>query len=241
LRVEKGLVYVTAEEMREIDRSAVEEFGIGTQLLMENAGRAAAELARRLLGDDVSGKEVVCLAGKGNNGGDALVAARYLHNWGARVDVLLATKRDDARELPAMQLAILERMKVPVVAQSNLPGKPEMVVDGLLGYNAVGNPRGEIAKLIRWTNDVKAQTIAMDVPSGLNATTGEPGDPTVLARATLTLGFPKTGFLNRSSRPYVGELYLADLSLPPVIYERFSQTGSIFARDTIVRIPSSYP
>ena len=108
MRTQGGFVYLTAQEMAEFDRSAIEEFGIDELVLMENAGLAVANVARRLLGGDVTGKRVGVLVGKGNNGGDGLVAAMQLQNWGAQVRPVLAGERDDLKALPAKQLEIVE-------------------------------------------------------------------------------------------------------------------------------------
>jgi NAD(P)H-hydrate epimerase len=235
LRSEKGFVYLTAEEMAEADRVAIEEYGIDVLALMENAGRSVAVLAMRMLGGEVAGREICCLAGKGNNGGDGLVAARYLSNWGGNVKVVLAGERSSLKAAPARQAGVVQRMGMTVGGPDQDIGKAELVIDALLGYSSRGNPREPVAGLIRRANKAKAPILAVDIPSGMDATTGAAGDPCIAARATVTFGFPKTGFLNRDTLALTGELYLADISLPRKIYSARSARG-MFEKETIVRI-----
>jgi len=230
-----GRVYVTAEEMGRIDRIAIEEFGIDVLSLMENAGVATAVAARRLMGGRIEGKRLQCLIGKGNNGGDGLVAARHLHNWGADVSVVLCD-RSAMAPVPSMQVEMVEKMGIPVKKAGTSLAGSELLIDGMLGYNSKGNPREPIAGMIRDANESLVPVLAVDIPSGLDATTGEPNEPCIVATATLTLGFPKTGFLNPRSRRFVGELYLGDISIPMGIYKRYSQDVSLFGGESVVRI-----
>ena len=236
MRNERGLVYLTAEEMAEADRAAIEEFGMDILALMENAGFATAQLARKMLGDDVNGRQVCCLVGKGNNGGDGLVAARRLHGWGCGVTVVLGGERSDLRDVPARQLAAVERNGIPVVGSDGDLGGAELLVDGLLGYGSKGNPREPVSGLIRRANSSGIPVLAVDIPSGLDATTGQPNDPCIAAKATVTFGLPKTGFLDPRARGKVGELYLADISLPKPVYSRYAQSPGIFGKDILVRV-----
>ena len=236
LRSEGEFVYLTAEEMTEVDRTAIEDFGIDVLSLMENAGVATASLARKLLGGDVSGRRVCCLVGRGNNGGDGLVAARHLHNWGAQATVVIGGERREMRDVPARQLAAVEKMGVRVSGPDGDFDGAELVIDALLGYGARGNPRDPLGGLIRRANASGADVLAVDIPSGLDATTGDPGEPCIAANATVTFGLPKTGFLNPLARKFVGELYVADISLPGQVYRRFSQDQGIFGKDTLVRV-----
>jgi len=230
-----GLVYMTSDEMRSIDEEAIHEYSIDVLSLMENAGAAVASLARRMLGGRVAGKRVACLVGKGNNGGDGLVAARHIHNWGADVSVMLGGG-DDLGEIAGRQLRTVERMGLRVDEGWSLPDAAVLLIDALLGYNARGNPREPVAGLIRKANGSGTPILAVDIPSGLDPTAGTPNDPCIVAQATLTLGLPKTGFLNPVSRRYVGELYLADVSIPRRLYERHSCQVPLFEADSIVKV-----
>ncbi len=236
MKTEGGVVYLTAEEMAEVDRISIEEFGVGVLVLMENAGLGVAAMARRMLGGSASGRRVCVLVGKGNNGGDGLVAVRHLHNWGARVRVTLGGKREELRDVPASQLAVVQKLGIEIREGGGEVGAAELVVDALLGYGSHGDPRGPVAALIRSANGSGIQVLAVDIPSGLDATTGEPGEPCIVAKATVTLGLPKTGFLNPRSREFVGELFVADISMPREIYHRYPGKPLDFGEDNLVRI-----
>lgn len=236
LKSQGGYVYLTAEEMAEVDRMSIEDFGIDVLSLMENAGVRTAELARRMLGGSPLGKDVYCLVGRGNNGGDGLVAARHLHDWGARVTVMLGQRREELREIPAKQLVAVEKIGAVVAGPDVDLGSGDLVIDALLGYGSRGDPREPTASLITWANSTRIRTLAVDIPSGLDATTGEPGNPCIKASATLTFGLPKTGFLNPRAKEFLGELYLADISLPRQIYSSYPMESDIFSSNPVLRI-----
>ena len=232
----EGLTFLTAEEMAEFDRATIKDFGIDEVVLMENAGVATATAARRMLQGTVEGKSICCLVGKGNNGGDAMVAARHLHNWGSRISVILGAELAELREAPSKQLVILNKMGIQASGPRGRWGSPDLLVDGLLGYNLKGNPREPMAGLIRRANDSGIMILAVDLPSGLDATSGEPGDPTIVATTTVTFGLPKTGFLNPRAKKFVGELYVADISFPRAIYEGCSKAGGPFRDDPLFKV-----
>jgi hydroxyethylthiazole kinase-like uncharacterized protein yjeF len=111
-----------------------------------------------------------------------------------------------------------------------------ILLDALLGYNSKGAPREPLAGIIRRANSSGVPVLAVDVPSGLDPTSGEPRDPCIAAKATVTLALPKTGFLNPASRRFVGELYLGDVSIPAKVYADFQQTEPLFQQGQIVKI-----
>jgi NAD(P)H-hydrate epimerase len=236
LKTEGGLVYLTAEELAGADRAAIQEYGVDVLLLMENAGAAVARLARKMLGGGLAGKRIACLVGKGNNGGDGLVAARHLHNWSAEVGVVLPGPAGDLGEIPSKQLGIVKKMGIEVAENAARMPEAELCVDALLGYGSSGNPREPMASLIRSANDSKVPILAVDLPSGLDASRGEPGDTCITAQATITFGFAKAGFLNPRAKSFLGELYLADVSIPAGVYRKYGQTASYFERDNIVKL-----
>ena len=233
---------VTADQMREVDRAMVEEYGIQLTQMMENAGRNLAHLAReRLFEGDPREKRVLVLAGKGGNGGGGMACARNLHNWGAEVEVITAVPASTFDGVPGEQLHILRRMGVPVsdgMDGRELP-EAELVVDALIGYSLRGSPTGVAANLIRAANAHGAPILSLDAPSGVDATTGWVYDPAVRATATLTLALPKTGIHGQAARSYVGELYLADIGVPPALYADHSiglTVGPIFAENDILHL-----
>lgn len=217
-RTEEGVVVpaVTADQMREVDRLTVEEFGLSILQMMENAGRTLAEHVLDMLAG--AGSVVTVLAGSGGNGGGGLCCARHLHNRGVKVWVVLdrdaATLTGAAKsQLSTLQAAGLQPID-PASAREALRRAP-VVVDALIGYGLCGPPKGQTAHLIELCNRDAARVLALDVPSGLDATTGEAPGPVVRPERILTLALPKTG-LQRIS----GGLYLADIGIPPEVFQR---------------------
>jgi len=232
--------YLTTEQMIEVDRTMIEDYHIDLIQMMENAGRNLAHLARlQFLSDNPAGKKVVVLAGSGGNGGGALVCARRLHNWGAQVQVVITKAAAEFRPVPAHQLDILQRMKLPLVPATHLGAVPpaNLIVDGLIGYSLKGAPRGTAADLIGWANAQAAPVLALDAPSGVDATSGTVFTPAIYATATLTLALPKEGLRANGVASHVGELYLADISVPPALYAALGlHVGPIFAKGDIIRL-----
>jgi NAD(P)H-hydrate epimerase len=232
---------VSVDQMREVDRLMTEEVGISLVQMMENAGRCLATHARGMLGGDARGRHVVVLAGRGGNGGGGLAAARRLFGWGAAVTVVLAQTRDEMRGVPQQQLAILEWIGIPVrVAADGITDLftgVDLVIDALIGYSVRGAPTGAVAGLIRAANASGRPMLALDLPSGIDGDSGEASDPTIRATETLTLALPKRGLLAPAARPWVGQLHLADISVPEKVYRRLGLTvGPIFAEGDIVPI-----
>jgi NAD(P)H-hydrate epimerase len=236
----REIPHLTTDQMREVDRLMVEKYGIELVQMMENAGRHLAALARdRFLDGDPEGRDVVLLAGRGGNGGGGFVAARRLHSWGGHVRVLLSTPPREYRGVPAHQLAILRALDIQCDHQQEPPpiSDADLVIDALIGYSLRGDPRGAAASLIRRVNETSTPVLSLDIPSGLDATTGEQKNPTVRAAATLTLALPKAGL--RSAAGCAGELYLADIGVPPELYSEPTlrlEVGPIFARQEILRL-----
>jgi len=234
--------FLTTEQMIAVDRAMVEELHIDLMQMMENAGRNLAHLARvRFLDGAPVGKDVVVLAGSGGNGGGAMVCARRLHTWGAQVHMVLATGSDALAPATARQRDILERMGVGV-ERTNAVGRVQnvsLIVDGIIGYRLSGAPRGAAAEAIGWTNAQAAPVLALDVPSGIDATTGAVYSPAIRATATMTLALPKAGLRAPAAAEHVGELYLADIGVPPALYARLLAVPVgplLFAHDEIVRL-----
>jgi NAD(P)H-hydrate epimerase len=188
-----------------------------------------------MLGGDVAARRVTVLAGRGGNGGGGLVAARRLIGWGADVDVRLASDPDVLAPVPLEQLRLLEQMgaSVSVGASGILPA--ELFIDAILGYGQRGDPRPEAAELIAAT--LGARVLSLDAPSGVELERGTVGEPAVHAEATLTLALPKAALRFEVARPLVGELCLADISIPAVVYERlYIPYRSPFSRGAIVHL-----
>ena len=233
---------VTGEEMAAVDRAMVERCGLDLRQVMETAGRQVAIFARvQLLCGSALGRRIAVLSGSGGNGGDALVAARYLQGWGAELDVILTRPLDPkAHPLAHHQAEIARRCGIPLrIAEA--PARidaADLIIDGLLGFSTRCAPEGITARLIEAANIHPAPILAIDVPSGLHATTGEAFSPTVQASATLTLGLPKIGLLNPSVADTVGELWVADIGIPEAAYRAVGrEVGPVFARDEFIHLP----
>ncbi len=231
---------VNVAQMRQVDDLAENEFHLALLQMMENAGRGLARLSRqRFLEGTVMEKRVVILAGPGGNGGGGLAAARRLHIWGAEVNVILGTGYDKLAPVPSHQYQALQSMGVQIAqAPADLPPS-DLILDALLGYSAKGAPREPMAGLILQANAASAPILALDIPTGLNPETGRANEPAVRAAATMTLALPKTGLLKDEARTYVGELWLADISIPPALYGKMGiRVPVMFSQDDLVQLSS---
>lgn len=232
---------ITTKQMIEVDRAMIEDFGIKLEQMMENAGLNLAKLAReRFLGGNPIGKRVAVLAGTGGNGGGALVCARRLHNWGAHVVVYLTKSPESLTPVPRWQHDILVNKKM-LIFHDRLPETQEwdLIIDGVIGYSLSGNPRGRAGELISWANALDSSILSLDTPSGISLTTGKIYEPVVKATATMTLALPKNGLVTAETQDLVGELYLADISVPPELYAIPSlglEVGYLFAESEILRL-----
>jgi NAD(P)H-hydrate epimerase len=217
-QTEEGIVVpaVTAEQMRELDRIAMEDFSLGILQMMENAGRNLAQNVLNMLGGDEG--EITILAGAGGNGGGGLCCARHLHNRGFRIHLVLDREAVALGSAAGAQLQILQAAGLRPVAPEQAAERmrrARIVVDALIGYSLRGVPRGRAAELIDLCNQQAARILSLDVPSGLNATTGEALGAVVRPERTLTLALPKTGLHGAP-----GDLYLADIGIPPAAFDR---------------------
>lgn len=215
---------LSRDEVRDVDRRAIEEFGMPGVVLMENAGRGAAELLVRL-GADKSGPIVIC-AGKGNNAGDGFVIARHLENWGYPVTVLLCCAPNDLAGDAAINFRIVLAAGTPVrQLGSVLPDKgvavelsrASWIVDALLGTGTRGTVREPFAWVINEINRSAARVLAVDLPSGLDCDAGEPLGVCVRADETATFVAPKRGFDNPSSKDWTGRVHVIDIGVPRVM------------------------
>ena len=213
--------YVTAAQMKAIDRAAIEEHGIPAARLMENAGRAVADEAMKM----VKAGPVLVLSGYGNNGGDGLVAARHLLQAGYVVTVFLTgTPKPFTPETEAnfAALAMLGVNPVVVASQKDIDSifgdlaKCSLIIDAIFGIGMRGGLDGFFTRLITRINALGAPIIAVDLPSGLNADIGNAMPVAIEATKTVALGFPKTGFMAPEAKKYIGELIVADIGLTAV-------------------------
>ncbi|MCH8062337.1 MAG: NAD(P)H-hydrate epimerase [Chloroflexi bacterium] len=238
----QNIPFVSTDQMREVDRAMVEDYGIALVQMMENAGRELANLARsRFLDGAPIGRRVVILCGSGGNGGGGLVCARRLLGWGADVMVWISSPATRFQGVPRLQLEILESLKVPIIEADEVPELPDahLIVDAVIGYSLDGAPRGAAAGLIRAANAHDAPVLSLDAPSGVDTSSGTAYDPSIKATATMTLALPKEGLRSEEAKAKVGELYLADIGVPPSLYSRPPlelAVGPIFAEQQILRL-----
>jgi NAD(P)H-hydrate epimerase len=201
---------VSADEMQEVDRVAIEEFGVSLLQMMENAGRNLACQVR-----EAGPEPVVVLAGNGGNGGGGLCAARHLANRDVRVSIVLDRPPERLDGAARTQYETLAAMDVPVDdGVDALAGSDaETVVDALVGYGLDGPLRGTAGDLVEEVATRDATVVSLDVPSGMVATTGERPGPAIEPDRVLTLALPKTGLTE-----FRGDLYLGDIAIPAGVY-----------------------
>jgi NAD(P)H-hydrate epimerase len=211
-------MFLTRAQVRDFDRRAITEFGVPALVLMENAGRGAAEL---LLALGIHGPVAIC-SGKGNNGGDGLVMARHLHNQGILVAVHLFARPEDLSEETAAHWNIIQKARIPArvwpqgddAALAEELAKAEWIVDALFGTGLEGPVRAPLDRVIGAINASPGGVVAVDIPSGLNADTGEPMGATIRARHTATFVAPKQGYANPAARSWLGKVHVLDIGAP---------------------------
>ncbi len=222
------LAWITETDMVEVDRVMIDDLNIELIQMMENAGRHLARVVR----EGAAPSTVVVLAGSGGNGGGGLVAARHLANAGIEVVVVTTREPSGMAPIPAHQLDILERMGIERRDEPPIGPGVDLVVDAVIGYSLRGAPRGRSAALIEGTA-AAACVVSLDTPSGLDVTTGAAPGVAVAADATVTLALPKIGLRHAGA---VGELYLADISVPPGVTAANGATSPPFDAGGVLRI-----
>jgi len=213
---------LNASQMKEVDRQAIEEIGIPGPVLMENAGFRITLVLRSLF-PALSGEKVVIVAGKGNNGGDGLVIARHLANMGGRPLVLLLASKEEVRGDAAINLGIAAKMGIPIreiltaadwyKEKKNL-FEASLIVDAIFGTGLFKPAEGLQAKVIEDINRAKGFKAAVDVPSGLSSDRFEIIGPAVRADLTVALAAPKICHVFPPAEEYVGDLIVAEISIP---------------------------
>jgi len=216
---------ISARAMKRIDVQATRRFAIPSLILMENAGRSAAEVALRM--NRSAKKRIIIICGYGNNGGDGFVVARHLLNWGRLVNVVLVGKRRRCSSEFEINLEILKKLKCriqTVQSVNDVRRIPRnsigLIVDALFGIGLHGELNELCQNIITWMNAQKKPVLSLDIPSGLSADTGVSLPVAVMADTTITFGIVKKGLLRKSAKPFVGKLARGDISLPKQLAER---------------------
>ncbi|MBI2804529.1 MAG: NAD(P)H-hydrate epimerase [Planctomycetes bacterium] len=207
---------LSRKQVRAFDRHAIDILGIPSCVLMENAGRGAAQVLFSL---GIAGPVVIC-CGKGNNGGDGLVIARHLANRGVAVRILLFTRPEDLSADAALQWNIVQKMGLSAAICPD--GEFEQglanvawIVDALFGTGLTGPVRAPLDRVIEAINASGKRVFAVDIPSGLDCDTGEPQGPTIRAEHTVTFVAPKLGFQNPAAQAFTGQVHVVDIGITP--------------------------
>ncbi len=240
---------VTPEQMKEIDRRTIVEFGVPSKVLMERAGWAVAEEAAGLLSRRPAGFRVVALAGPGNNGGDALVAARLLVRRGVGVRVFLTAPF--ARLSPDSALnyrrLLAAGCRPVLLTGSKLAGLEEelsragLVIDGIFGTGFRGPARGLPAAVIGLANRFPVPVLAIDVPSGLDGEWGRVEGEAVRADVTVTIGLPKTGLFRGAGIDHSGRVRVADIGFPSALLNAASSGVGLLTREGLEKLLPDRP
>jgi NAD(P)H-hydrate epimerase len=237
-------VALTRQQCREIDRLAIEELGIPGVVLMENAGRGAADMVFNLIdemteADALKGNDarVAIVCGGGNNGGDGYVIARHLYNAGVEVAVFaVSDPRKLTGDAAVMADIVLNMGLAPVLMldakqvkeHAGELAEADIIVDAILGTGFTGQVRDHLPAVIQLINDIRedgAGVLAADVPSGLDCDTGRPSNATILADVTVTFMANKIGFTRPGAERYTGEVVEAHIGAPGDLIERVIEAG----------------
>jgi NAD(P)H-hydrate epimerase len=230
-----NLPSLTAIQMAEVDRLMIEVYHIQLIQMMENAGRNLADCAIKLT-QSQSNPAFLILCGSGNNGGGGLVAARHLLNRGYRVEVVIINGTNLLKEIPRQQWDVLQEIGIQPTVHPDIEAF-DLILDAMIGYGLKGAPRGADETWIMKINQNSTPVLSLDIPSGLDATNGTPLNPCTRAAATLTLALPKTGLMTAEAKPYVGDLYLSDISVPNALYKSLGlNVGPIFKHNVIIKV-----
>lgn len=234
-RSQRPIPYVDEAQLREVDRIAVEEFNLSLLQMMENAGRSLALQAIAMLAGR-SESTITVAAGSGGNGGGGLCAARHLHNRGYTINLLLTKPQQNYQGAAGAQLAILQQAGVSPLSKEQAHqavASAHLVIDALIGYSLQGPPRGSTKTLIDLINQHGGKVLSLDLPSGIDATSGAAPGAFIQANRTLTLALPKSGLTNPAS----GRVFLADIGIPPQVFTRVGiKTGPIFTNDYVIEL-----
>jgi len=212
---------VTTRRMQALDRWAIRTIGIPSLCLMENAGRLVAEEVKRFLRRS-QGRKVLVIAGTGNNGGDGFVAARHFLNAGLRVNIFLAGVLAKMTPDAALNFRVAKKLGIPVRMAFRLSAsallrefaKADVIIDALFGTGLSRAVDGKYRTLIETINASGKPVVAIDIPSGLDGTTGRVWGVAVKARTTVTLALPKTGLFIGEGPGCAGRVTCVDIGIP---------------------------
>jgi NAD(P)H-hydrate epimerase len=235
------MILVTANEMQQMDRRTIESFGIPGRVLMENAGRGATRFFFEQF-SNLKNKRIGVIAGRGNNGGDGFVIARYLAQSGVAVQVYLLAANNQVRGDAAANLDLLKPLEIPLIeipdensfsAHQSDMADLDIWIDAILGTGLKSDVKGYFQTVIDFINALNKPVFAVDIPSGLNSDTGQPCGTCIRASATATFGFAKTGHMTYPGAGCTGELKIVDIGIPPYIVETVGPKQFFLTADLI--------
>ena len=225
--MQKNSIILTRAESRELDRRAMEEFGMPSIVLMENAGRSVVDY---LLTQHPKGPVLIC-CGKGNNGGDGFVVARHLDNHGIPVQVLLCTDPKELEGDAKINFTIIKKSALHIILLNELTdldnslhsliNQAEWTIDALFGTGFNGRVKAPFDKIIMAMNGSASHILSIDVPSGLDCDTGEISGVTVKAEHTVTFVGMKKGFVSPLAKEFIGRVHVADIGIPVTLIKRY--------------------
>ena len=238
------------EEMQKVDKKAITVVGLPEMVLMENAGRAVAEATEVAL-DGAAGKHIVIFVGKGNNGGDGLVAARLLDSQGAFVYVVTITGVKEITGSAAQELKVLKSCKVPIFSWNqsrenlyrifSLCASADFFVDAMLGTGFKGELKGNYLKAAELIESLPVPVLAIDIPSGVEANTGKVGSVAIHAQVTVTMVAPKPGLYLYPGASYSGRVVVTNIGLPGNLLAAASNKYYLLEEDMIAGLLPSRP
>jgi NAD(P)H-hydrate epimerase len=226
---------ISAAEIRKMDESAIRDYSMPGLLLMENAGRGVSEIIFR----EYKPCKVLIFAGKGNNGGDGLVVARHLANHGYSVQLALFEDPAGLKDDSLLNFSIISKMNIPWALMGTISEeeifayctKSELVVDAIFGVGIHSSVRGIFAKAICAINGSQRPVVSIDIPSGLDADTGQVHGVAVKATRTVTLALPKRGLFEGEGPRYAGKIEVADIGIPRELLLPFIDTKAHLDKD----------
>ncbi|MBI2589487.1 NAD(P)H-hydrate epimerase [Candidatus Berkelbacteria bacterium] len=227
---------LTPAQFTVLERQCAQELGFSLPVLIETASFAIVEQIKQMLGK-LSHQKIVVMAGAGHNGADAIATARRLAHWGSEVTILLAKNREELNVMGHDQLQMAEQFGIRIFDPGALTPPADLVIDGLIGTGLHDTPKSQVAELIQSALKLHVPILALDIPSGLDPTSGKADQPVIRADATVTLGYAKTGLMKPFAKNLVGKLLLADLSFPTSFWQRVGLTPPIFENSPLLEIP----
>lgn len=240
---------LTGEQMKQADQMAINTYGIPGLILMENAALSVIEVIKKRYQNFFNVK-VVVLAGKGNNGGDGFAVARHLLRRGAEVNIFSTASLDELQGDVALNCRILHNNGITVnkITESCLPQlknllqTAQLVIDSLLGTGFRGKPRSLLGEVIALINDAPGEVLAVDIPSGVDATTGEVRGEAVKADITVTFASPKVGLLFYPGAAYCGKVFVADIGIPTNVMQLQEDVARVITAGSVINdLPPRFP